>query len=262
DVVRVTDWLESQGFTVNLVYPSQMVIDFTGSAGQIRQAFRTEIHHLLVNGHAHVANMSDPQIPAALASTVAGVISLNDFRPHPMFKRRANYTVGSSEYAIVPADLATIYNFNPAFAAGISGQGQTVVLIEDTDVYSTADWNVFRSTFGLATAYPQGSLAQVHPNNPSNSCTDPGYNGNGIEAELDVEWASAAAPSAAIVLASCADTYANFGGFIALQNLLNASTTPPAIVSISYGESESYQGASTNAYISSLYQQGVAEGVS
>ena len=50
DVARVTDWLESQGFKVNLVYPNQMVIDFTGSAGQIRQAFHTEIHHLLVNG--------------------------------------------------------------------------------------------------------------------------------------------------------------------------------------------------------------------
>ena len=92
DVAKVTDWLESQGFKVNLVYPNQMVIDFTGSAGQIRQAFHTEIHHLLVNGQAHIANMSDPQIPAALASMVAGVVSLNDFRPRPMLEPRANYT--------------------------------------------------------------------------------------------------------------------------------------------------------------------------
>ena len=67
---QVTDWLESQGFKVNLVYPNQMVIDFTGSAGQVRQAFHTEIHHLLVKGQAHIANMSDPQIPAELAATV------------------------------------------------------------------------------------------------------------------------------------------------------------------------------------------------
>jgi hypothetical protein len=71
DVARVTDWLESRGFKVNLVYRNQMVIDFTGSAGQIRQAFHTEIHHLLVNGQAHIANMSDAQISAALTSTVA-----------------------------------------------------------------------------------------------------------------------------------------------------------------------------------------------
>ena len=261
-IAKVTDWLESQGFKVNLVYPNQMVIDFSGSAGQIRRALRTEIHNLQVNGHAHIANMSDPQIPAGLASTVAGVVSLNDFRPHPTLHPRANYTAADGYYLIAPADLATIYNFNPAFRAGISGQGQTIVLIEDTDVYSTADWNTFRSTFGLASAYPQGSLTQIHPaSSPTNNCTDPGHNFDDIEATLDVEWASAAAPSAAIVLASCTDT-TNFGGFIALENLLNASGTPPAIVSISYGESESYQGASYNAYISSLYEQGVAEGVS
>ncbi|MGA3323441.1 MAG: choice-of-anchor D domain-containing protein [Terriglobia bacterium] len=262
DVAKVTDWLESQGFTVNLVYPNQMVIDFTGSAGQILQAFHTEIHNLMVNGQAHIANMSDPQIPAALASTVAGVVSLNDFRPHPMLQPRANYTLGGGNYAVVPADLATIYNFNPAFTAGYSGQGQTIVLIEDTDLYTTADWTNFRSTFGLASAYPLGSFTQVHPlSTPTNNCTDPGFNGDDGEATIDVEWASAAAPSAAIELASCANT-SNFGGFIALENLLNASGMPPAIVSISYGESESLNGAGGNAYINSLYQQGVTEGVS
>ncbi len=262
----VTGWLESQGFKVNLVYPNQMVIDFSGSAGQIRQAFRTEIHNLLVNGEPHIANMSDPLIPAELASTVAGVISLNDFRPHPMLKQRAdfraNYTDKEGYNPIVPADLATIYNLNPAFTAGYSGQGQTVVLVEDTDLYTATDWTTFRSVMGLASAYPSGSFAQVHPPSNTNNCTDPGYNGDDIEATLDVEWASAAAPSAAIELASCADTWTNFGGFIALQNLLNAAGTPPAIVSISYGESESYLGASFNAYISSLYQQAVTEGVS
>ena len=45
-------------------------------------------------------------------------------------------------------------------------------------------------------------------------------------------------------------------------NILNGSGTPPAIVSISYGESEADLGATQNAYINSLYQQAVAEGVS
>ncbi len=33
DVARVSDWLDPQGFKVNSVYPSQMVIDFPGLAG-------------------------------------------------------------------------------------------------------------------------------------------------------------------------------------------------------------------------------------
>jgi subtilase family serine protease len=53
-------------------------------------------------------------------------------------------------YLVVPGDLATIYNLNPLFTAGISGQGQTIVVIEDTNVYTTADWTKFRSVFGLS----------------------------------------------------------------------------------------------------------------
>jgi hypothetical protein len=278
EVAKVTDWLESQGFTVNLVYPNQMVIDFTGTAGQIRQAFHTEIHNLMVKGQAHIANMSDPQIPAELAATVAGVVSLNDFRLRPMFRPHANSRAGSrpdytftfpcgrtnpcTDFAVVPADLWTIYNFTPTFTAGFSGQGQTIVVLEDSDLYTTTDWNTFRSTLGLS-GY-SGTLTTVHPNS-GNNCADPGVNPNGngddAEAAVDVEWASAAAPSAAIVLASCLDTTTNTGQFIALQNLL-ASGTPPAIISLSYGASESDLGAASNAYINSLYQQAVTAGVS
>jgi subtilase family serine protease len=76
-----------------------------------------------------------------------------------------------------------------------------------------------------------------------------------------VEWASAGPPSATIELASCADT-TNFGPLTALQNLISASGTPPAIMSLSYGGSETLNGAVFNAYTSSLYQQAVTEGVS
>ena len=82
------------------------------------------------------------------------------------------------------------------------------------------------------------------------------------EAILDAEYASAAAPSANIELASCADTATTFGGLIALQNLINGSITPPAIMSISYGECEAQNGATANAAYNSTYQQAVAEGVS
>ena len=54
---------------------------------------------------------------------------------------------------MVPGDLATIYNLNPLFSAGISGQGQTMVVIEDTDVYTAADWTSFRSVFGLSSLH-------------------------------------------------------------------------------------------------------------
>jgi subtilase family serine protease len=254
DVQAVTGWLTAHGFSVGGVQTSGMVIDFSGTAGEVREAFKTEIHRLDVGGVPHIANMSNPRVP------------LHDFRPHTNYKPRANYTFssgGSTFQALVPADLATIYNLNPLFSAGTAGQGQTVVVIEDTNVFSTADWTTFRSTFGLS-SFTTGSFTQVHPAPPSgtNNCTNPGVvAGNEGEAELDAEWASAAAPGAAIELASCRDTSTTFGGLIALQNLLNG-TSPPAIVSISYGECEAENGATANAAFKTTYQQGVTLGTS
>ncbi len=266
DVQAVVGWLQGHGFSVNTVQPGRMMIDFSGTAAMVRQAFHTEIHNLDVGGVHHIANMTDPHVPAALAGVVRGVVSLHDFRPHTNFKARPGYTFASSGntyYAVVPADLATIYNFKPLFSAGVSGQGQTIVVIEDTNVFATADWTKFRSTFGLS-GYTSGSFTQTHPAPAKGvtNCLNPGaVPGNEAEATLDAEWASAGAPSAAIQLASCADTETTFGGLIALQNLIN-SAAPPAIVSISYGECEAENGAAANAAYNSTYQQAVTAGIS
>src|ERR1700733_2696867 len=65
DLDTLTSWLESHGFTVGYVYPNRQVIDFSGTAAQIRDAFHTEVHALQVKGEQHFANISNPKIPAA-----------------------------------------------------------------------------------------------------------------------------------------------------------------------------------------------------
>ena len=260
DIQKVTSWLRSHGFTVGTVYPSGMVISFSGTAGQVRAAFRTEIHHIEVRGVPHIANMSDPQIPAALAPAVVGILGLHDIQPRPRIARKkssvAQLTAGGGNFLVTPTDLATIYNFNPTFGAGLTGQGQTIYLIEDSDLFTNSDWTTFRSVLGLS-GYTSGSLTTLHPPPPSgpNNCGDPGVNSDDAEAILDAEWASAAAPNAAIVMATCTDL------FVAIQNTINAAS-PPAIVSISYGSCEASNTAGFNAAINSIFQQGVAEGIS
>jgi len=268
DREAIKSWMKSRGLTINVDYTNHLLIDFSGTAGRIEEAFHTEIHNLNIKGERHIANMSDPKIPAALAPAVVGVVSLHDFPPHPMYRLLPDYTAavnGTTYYLVTPGDLATIYNLNPLFSEGISGQGQTIAVIETSDVYATDDWTSFRSVFGLS-PYTDGSFTQIHPAPPSgaNNCSDPGIiAGVDLEAIVDAEYASAAAPSAAIVLASCADSETfGFGGLIALANLLNQNSTPPAIVSMSYGECEAVNGAASNAAFNSTFQQAVTEGVS
>ena len=266
DVQTVTNWLQSHGFTVKYIYPANAVIDFFGPASAIREAFHTEMHNLLVNGKPHMANASDPKIPAALAAAIHGVVSLNNFRPHAMNRLHAHYTFPDNSFeAVVPDDLYTIYDFHPVYAAGVTGEGQTIAVVEDSNVYSEADWQTFRTTFGLTKRFPHGSFTQIHPRAANGApCRDPGVNIDDAESELDAEWSSAAAPNAQIIVASCADTPANLtsGVLIALQNMLAGGGPTPASVSDSYGGGESEDGASYNAYIRSLYETAVLQGIS
>ena len=269
DINAITGWLREHGFKVGYVYPNRMVIDFSGTAGQIREAFHTEIHELAVNGETHFANMSDPKIPAALAPAIAGVVSMHNFKPRAMHELRTKYTfagctnpvTGASIncYALVPADLQTIYNVSPLYSAGLTGAGETVVVVEDTDTYNN-DWATYQSTFGLSSY--GGTLTTAHPNDAGN-CTDPGTNADDIEADLDVEMVTAIAPGANVEVASCTDgsSLATFGTLVAIENLVSAGTPPP-IISMSYGVCEVLSGAAANAAFNSAFQSAAAAGVS
>lgn len=265
DLATVSQWLTDKGFAVHPASPDGTVLEFDGDVRSVEKAFKTSIHNLSVKGEEHFANVTDPELPEGLTPVVSGIASLNDFKPHVASHRKTTPAVrvqgngGSGYNYLAAADLATIYNFNPLFAQGITGKGVTIALIEDTDQYSLADWQVFRKTYGLSRTYPYGTLANVHPAG-TNTCAAPGANGDDGEAAIDVDWATAAAPNATLLNAACKGT-TQFGGFLALSNLLQSSTPPP-VVSISYGEAESELGATENLYIYNLYAAAAAEGVS
>jgi subtilase family serine protease len=250
DLETIKTWLHSHGFTINQVYKSGLVLDISGTAGQIRETFHTEVHQLVLpNGEKHIANMSDPQVPAALAGAVNGV-SLHNFfaRPRSTKMRPVSYDraagawkphftlpfQGSVFNVVAPYDFATIYNLLPLWNQGVTGKGVTIATVEDTNLAHPSDWATFRKTFGL-TGFKDATFKQVYP-----GCPNPGQNGDEIEAALDVEWASAAAPDANILLFACGDTNTTSGLDIAILNLLE--TNPPDIISDSYGLCETVTG--------------------
>ena len=143
DIATVVSWLTAHGMQVNGVSKSGMTVDVSGTAGQVREAFHTEIHNYSVAGKSYIANASDPQIPAALSPLVSGFNSLNSFFPKPLVQKRSpnfSFSVeGYQEYDESPVDLAKIYNVTPLYTSKspITGKGQTVVVLEDTDVNSS-----------------------------------------------------------------------------------------------------------------------------
>ena len=79
DVQAVTSYLAAQGFAVGRVFKDKTAIEFSGTAGQVHSAFRTEIHSYAVNGHTFHANAAAPKVPAALAPVVKN-ITLNNYK--------------------------------------------------------------------------------------------------------------------------------------------------------------------------------------
>jgi subtilase family serine protease len=251
DCETIQRWLEAHGFAINRVYRNGIVIDFAGTAAQIRETFHTEIHNLVLpNGEKHIANIRDPQIPAALAPAVEGVASLHDFFPKSRAIQKGKVTYdaatnkwqphfnviyqGETYHTVSPYDFATIYNLLPLWKRGFTGKGVTIATVEDSNLFHPSDWLAFRNVFGLS-GFKDATFRQIYPN-----CPNPGQNGDEIEAALDVEWASAGAPDADIELSACPNSRTAFGLDLAILNLLDFE--PPDIISDSYGLCETITG--------------------
>src|SRR3984957_3005687 len=94
DLANVSSWLTSQGFTITSVAKSSTFITFSGTVGQVQQAFGTTIHNVSLNGEQHIANLTDPTLPSAIANVVLAVTGLNDFKLKPR-SRALNATSNS-----------------------------------------------------------------------------------------------------------------------------------------------------------------------
>jgi hypothetical protein len=93
DISAIEGWLRGHGFSIGELSNDHMSIRFSGTAAQVESAFHTEIHNLAFkNGEKHIANMSDPQIPAALAAVVAGPQALHNFFPRPLHRLGSKVT--------------------------------------------------------------------------------------------------------------------------------------------------------------------------
>jgi subtilase family serine protease len=99
-----------------------------------------------------------------------------------------------------PAQIQTAYNEQPLFASGITGAGQTIVIVDPFGSPTMqADLTTFDGQFGLP-APPSFRVIQpagaVPPYDPANTDVV-GWAG---ETTLDVEWAHTMAPGASILL--------------------------------------------------------------
>jgi len=190
DIAKITNWLQSQGFTNIQVANGRNQISFDGNVGQIESAFSLEMHNYAVDGVVHLANAGEPAIPAALSGAVIGLGSLNDFAPKPRAKIQSHLTsYVSGNHFLTPADFATIYDINALYAAGADGAGQKIAVVGQSTV-STTDLNNFRSAAGL----PASTVTMTNAVGTATKCS-----GDEGESDLDIEWSGGVAKRAQII---------------------------------------------------------------
>jgi Pro-kumamolisin, activation domain/Bacterial Ig-like domain (group 3) len=270
DLQFVTDWLISQGFHDVRVAAGRIVIEFSGSAAQVREAFATQIQNYAVNNAMYVANSSDPQIPAALAPAISGIVSLHNFPKtfHSRFlgdvrkdpgsrKLQPLFTFpdpssGATLYGVGPGDFATIYNSKTLVNGGNDGTGQTIAIVGETQIDAT-DVGDFRNMFGLTNNF---SSSNIILNGMDPGITSPDEES---ESDLDVQWSGAVAPGATVKFVVSASTPASAG--IDLSALYIIEHNLADVMSESYGACESDLGTAGNAFYNSLWEQAAAQGI-
>jgi len=268
DVQIVTGWLQSHGFQVNRISRGRTVIEFSGTEAQVEEALHTSIHKYAVNGEEHWANSTDPQIPSALAPVVAGVASLNNFPRKPLSRLAGTYspktrsltsvnpqfTFSSGNcyqgtcYAVGPADFGKIYNVQPLWTSSVDGTGQTIAIVGESDI-NVQDVRDFRNLFGLPVNDPH--IIYDGPN--------PGPQSDESEADIDVEWSGAIAPSATIDFVVSESTETTAGVDLSAVYIIDHNLAP--VMSESYGLCELALGTSGNQFYSTLWAQAAAQGI-
>jgi subtilase family serine protease len=298
DIATLSNWLRSHGVEVRSVLNNASMIDFVATAGQIREAFHTEMHYFNIAGGKYAANVADPQIPAALAPVVAGIHGMVKI-PAPMNhtpiaqatydnnarslhrvnpattgqatpdKVKADWDPGPSSTGrpVSPHDLYTIYDINPVFTEGDLGQTATVAVVEQSDIaYGAVNSTTHAATGGDVVTFRKlfgvpGTLnMHVYHGYGKTTCTDPGVTtSDEAQATIDAEWANATAPSANLVFMSCADS-TDVGALSSLLAVVDNNLAD--VVSLSYTISELSATSSVYAFMDTLEAQAAVQGQS
>lgn len=273
DIQTITEWLQSEGFTVNRVSNGRTVIEFSGTAGQVRAAFHTQIRRYSVNGQDHWANASDPQIPTALTPVVAGVFTLHNFLKKPQVQIsetpiHARVTTGAdgktphvtfndnpAVEALAPADFAKIYDMDPNYQPA-GGYDVRIGVVARSNI-DAGDVDGFDSYLPLNPLNRVGSPTVIL-NGP-----DPGDLGGSeeVEAVLDTSWSGALLPNnpASILLVVSGSTYTTDG--VDLSEIYIIDNNFADVMTESFGECEADFTSAEATGIASLAEQAAAQGI-
>jgi kumamolisin len=208
------------GLTVVNVDQTRRVVELTGPASNMEQAFGTVLHDYAVGKKTYRGRQGPLLLPTETTAYVEAVLGLDN---RPVAKPRLKACNVQASY--YPQDLAALYKFPQG-----DGSGQTVALIELGGSYGPQDLQAYFAAAGL-TKTPTVKSISVVPGVPVSYGQDTESDG---EVMLDIEVVGAMAPAATIVVYFADNSDQGFYQ-AASQAVHDPATTA---VSISWGSPE------------------------
>ncbi|MFY9726142.1 MAG: S53 family peptidase [Bryobacteraceae bacterium] len=280
DLAKVEAFAHDHGLAVAAANSAQRTIRLKGSAASIGEAFGVELrHYAKTGGLLYRGRTGSIYIPKDLQDIIVGVHGLDN---RPVAKRHSRWrgagpsavlktakakrptgkpaggkaapakSKKAADPSVTAPQVAALYNF----PAGLTGQGQSIALIElnDTDSsgkptgagYQASDLAAYFKGLGIAVPTVVAVSVDGGANVPG---PDPDSDG---EVTLDIEVAGAVAPGAAIAVYFAPNTT---DGFIdAVNQAVHDTVHKPSVISISWGGPEDPDGQVDQQFTEGLNQ--------
>ena len=226
DLVRGT--LEGLGVTVTESSAAMRRLRVRGPAGLLAEIFGTTLE-LAADAGADSSGTyrhrtGGLSVPTVLEGVVTAVLGLDD---RPQSRTRFHFSpAASTTVSYTPLELGVIYDFPD----GTDGSGQSIAIIELGGGFGQGDLDAYFA--GLGITGPTVSAVSV-----DGAVNVPGQDPQGADGEvlLDIQVVGAMAPGAAIKVYFAPNTDA---GFVDAVVQAAHDTPTPAVISISWGQSE------------------------
>jgi subtilase family serine protease len=271
-IAAVRDALIAHGLAPGHASPNGLSIPVTATAGALDRALSVQLERIALRGSRRaVAATAAPALDSTIAPLVQAVVGLNTIAaPRPLIQRSSNRATAhamphvatggpqpcgaasdaaSGQSAYTADQLASAYGFSGLYHAGDEGQGQTIALYE-LEPDSPSDISAFQSCYGT-----HASVSYVEVDGGSGT-----GDGSG-EAALDIEDAISLAPKANILVYQAPNSNSNGPGSGPYDNfsaIVSEDRAP--IVSASWGQCESLEGATDAHAESTLFQEAAVQG--
>ncbi|HWC83703.1 MAG TPA: S53 family serine peptidase [Pseudonocardiaceae bacterium] len=253
EVNQVRAALEAAGAQVVQVHAGSRRIVATAPASAINGLFGVTLttvrstHPGTGQPVEHRGRSGELRVPAALDGVVTAVLGLDD-RPQARNYARVRDAAAATGPSYTPVQLATVYGFPEA-----DGTGQTAAIVELGGGYEAADL----TTYFAGLKVPEPKVTAVGVDGGKNV---PGGDPTGADGEvmLDIEVLGAIAPKSDILVYFAPNTDQGFVD--AISTAVHATPTP-AVVSISWGQSEDAWTAQTRTAIDNALADAAALGV-